>query len=67
MKKKNLKTLKLNKTVISNLKKSQLKGGSMGSIECPSYHPTVCDGNGGGMTSAAQMGCVFYCPGTLPV
>ncbi|WP_430408872.1 hypothetical protein [Kordia sp.] len=66
MKKKNAKTLKFGKTVVSNLKVNHIKGGSMGSIECPSYHPTVCDG--GGSISSQGIRCAVNCgTGTLPV
>jgi hypothetical protein len=66
MKKKNVKSLSLEKTLISNLKGNQITGGSMGSIECPSYHPTVCDG--GGSISSQGIQCQVQCGGTtLPV
>lgn len=65
MKKKNLKVLRLEKTVISSLKEDTVKGGSFGSIECPSYHPTVCDG--GGSISSQGLNCAVQCSGTLPV
>jgi hypothetical protein len=65
MKKKNVKSLRFEKTLISNLKSNQVKGGSMGSIECPSYHPTVCDG--GGSISSQGFNCAVDCSGTLPV
>lgn len=65
MKKKNVKSLRLEKTLISNLEGDKLKGGSMGSIECPTYHPTVCDG--GGSISSQGINCAFKCEGTLPV
>ena len=66
MKKKNVKSLQFEKTLISNLKSDQLKGGSFGSIDCPSYHPTVCDG--GGSISSQGINCAVQCGGTtLPV
>jgi hypothetical protein len=65
MKKKNVKSLRLEKTLISNLRGNQIKGGSMGSIECPTYHPTVCEG--GGSISSQGIGCAVQCGGTLPV
>ncbi len=65
MKKKNVKVLRLEKTLISNLKGNQIKGGSMGSIECPSYHPTVCESDGS--ISSQGIACAVQCGGTLPV
>lgn len=65
MKKKNLKVLRFEKTLIANLKGDKIKGGSMGSIECPSYHPTVCDG--GGSITSQGFNCAAQCDGTLPV
>ncbi|WP_298420490.1 hypothetical protein [uncultured Kordia sp.] len=66
MKRKNLKVLRLEKTLVANLKEHTIKGGTMGSIDCPSYHPTVCDG--GGSISSQGINCAVNCgTGTLPV